>query len=863
MDEITFGEWLRRRRKALDLTQARLADRVGCSAAAIRKIEAEERRPSVQIAERLAEIFNIPPGEWTSFLKFTRGSWQPVPAAPGEDAPWRASPLSPRTNLPATTTSVIGREEDIARVRSQLLNPGVRLVTLFGPPGIGKTRLCLEVVRPVQPDFADGVFFVALASLEEPSLVALAILQTLRYVEAKGLPARQQLVEGIGDKRILLVLDNCEHLMDEVASLSAELLVACPGLKILASSRESLRIPGEWLYPVPALGFPQEAAAVGIQSTARYPALTLFAERARLVQPDFKLDPGNVLAVASICMQLDGLPLAIELFAARMRAMSPQVLLERLTDQFILSADGMRGLSGRQKTLGNAIDWSYHTLPPDEQELFAELAVFSGGFTLQAVEAVFPGAARGRTVAERITALSDKSLLQRSLDPYGEVRFHMLGTVRKFALDCLRRMDREAQARQAHLAYFVELAEKADREMHGPEQAAWIERVEAEQDNLRVALEECVGAENTEAGLRLLGALGWPWEVRSHYCEMHDWFAKIRALPGVSQYPAAYGVLLNHVGRFLWTQADWGGAREILELSRAAWVSLGNQGEQGLAEALNWLGIVAHYGVQDDHTAEALLKQSLELYRKWDNPRQALSIFHLGILESERNHDRLALDYFEQSLAAFHQMGDLFFIARVSNYLGREYLKRADFEKAQHFYEQHLSIDRKLQFWDGIATALNDLGGYYRHLGEWARAEQVYENSLAICREHGLIIRQPLYFLGWLALQQEDYPLAAQRFMDYFGPIRTTYNRDSAGFLLMGLAAVAGGRGQAERAARLWGKAESILGPPRDALEVFDWAEIERHVRKSREQIGEERFTALVAEGAGMRVEQALAYAEI
>jgi len=861
MEETSFGDWLRRSRKALDLTQAELADRVGCSAAAIRKIEAQERRPSAQIATRLAQIFAIPPGEWAGFVKFARGGWQAALRVPGAGAPWRESRLPAPSNLPSTTTLLVGRETDIARLRGELLHPPVRLVTLIGPPGIGKTRLCLEVGREMQADFADGVFFVALAPLEEPSQLAATILQALGYVEARNLSTKRQLIDGIEQKQLLLVLDNCEHLVEEAAGLASGLLEACPGLKILTSSRESLRLPGEWLYPVPALDIPRESAALDLQSAARYPALTLFAECARLVQPDFSLNPGNISAVASICMQLDGLPLAIELFAARMRLMSPQALLERLTDEFVLSADGMRGLHVRQKTLGNAIDWSYRTLPLEEQELFAGLAVFAGGFTLAAVEAVFPGASRGRQVPDLVTALSDKSLLQRSLSPQGEVRFHMLATMRKFALERLRRNGKEVQAREQHLAYFLALAEKAAREMHGPEQAAWIARVEQERDDLRASLDWCVATENAGAGLRLLGALGWPWEVHSHYGEMHAWFAKIRALPGAAGDPAAYGTLLNHVGRFLWTQASWSEARDILEESRAAWVSLGEQGEQGLAEALNWLGIVAHYGDQDDNAAEAMLKQSLELFRKWGNPREALSIFHLGILESDRHQDGLAMDYFEHSLASFRQMGDLFFIARVSNYLGREYLKRGDFDNARHFLEQHLTLDRELQFWDGIASALNDLGGFYRHLGEMDRAAAYYQESLQICRAHGLIIRQPLVFLGWLALRRDDYPLAAQLFKEYFAPIRKTYNQDSAGFLLMGLAAVAGGEGQAERAAKLWGAAESLLGAPRDVLEAFDWAEFERHVQKARQQIGEDRFASLAAEGRGMSVDQAVAYA--
>jgi transcriptional regulator with XRE-family HTH domain len=262
--EVTFGEWLKRRRKGLGLTQRQLAARIYCSSVMLKKIEAEERRPSAQIVERLAETFNIPKNEKAALLRFARGDWKAAPGETEEDFPWSTSIRSPRTNLPAPVTSLIGREKEIAAVREYLEKADIRLVTLIGPPGIGKTRLSIESARAALPDFPDGVFFVPLAPLDDPSLIALTIIQALGYVEKGNFSSTKQLIEGIGEKQMLIVMDNCEHLIEEIASLASELLSACSRLKILVTSRESLRVPGEWLYPLPALEHPTENSPVDL-----------------------------------------------------------------------------------------------------------------------------------------------------------------------------------------------------------------------------------------------------------------------------------------------------------------------------------------------------------------------------------------------------------------------------------------------------------------------------------------------------------------------------------------------------------------------------------------------------------------------
>lgn len=646
--------------------------------------------------------------------------------------------MSPRANLPATVTSLVGRAQEIANVREHLQKADTRLVTLMGPPGIGKTRLSIEAARESLPDFPDGVFFVALAPLEDPDLILPTAFQTLGYVERED-QSVERLIKDIGDKRILLVLDNAEHLLDDTASLASRLLSACSRLKILVTSREALRVPGEWFFPVPPLDLPKVQLLLDLETSSQYPALTLFAERARAVRPDFALTDANIQAVASICAQLDGLPLAIELIAARIRLMSPRSLLERLNDQFVLSADGMRAVPARQKTLQNAIQWSCNLLSSDEQKIFACLSVFSGGFTLAMVEEIFVRAFAEKPISDLVASLFDKSLLQRASDRRGEIRFQMLVTIQQFASNRLRKMGIEVEARNGHLAYFLALAEEGDAEMRGPSQAEWIERLESEHDNFRAALEWCVSSQKTESALRLLCALGWPWEIQSHFNEARNWFDKIRPLTDIAEYPAIYARVLNHIGRHSWVQGKFRDARDLLEESRAIALQLKTEGELILAENLNWMGLLTHFAEQDDNKAKVLFQQSLEIFEKWDDVRgMALSKFHLGIAEEGLHHEETAHAIFEQSLAMFRELGDLFFIARASEFLMQFHQRRGDQEKARSFLDQHLEIDRKLQHWGGMADALDVLSDLLYQQGKQDEAERCRQESISIRREHGL-----------------------------------------------------------------------------------------------------------------------------
>jgi predicted ATPase/DNA-binding XRE family transcriptional regulator len=753
MEQHSFGYWLRLKRKALDLTREGLAERVGYSAATIRKIEDEERHPSVQIAERLAEIFNISQDERIDFLRFARGDWKSAPSEKNEDSPWRASTKSTRSNIPSTTTSLIARAVEIALVREYLSNDDIRLVTLIGPPGIGKTRLSIESVRAALPDFPDGVFFVALAPLDGPTLIAVTIAQALGYVGARNISTDEQLKEGIGEKQMLIVLDNCEHLIEDVASLASSLLSTCSRLKILATSRESLRIPGEWLYPVPAFDVPSESSSVDMENAVNFPALTLFAERARAVRPDFVLNAENVKTVSAICAHLDGLPLVIELIAARMRLMSPESLLARLNDQFILTADGMRAASARQKTLNNAIGWSYNLLSEEEQKIFVRLSVFSGGFTLDAAEAMFSRTVTEKTVPDLITLLLDKSLLQRTPNEHDQARYTMLVTIQQFARDRLRQIGEEVELRNWHLAYFIDFTENADQELRGPNQLEWLRLLEYEVDNLRAALDWAIEIGQTEAALRLVRKLHWFWFMRGDHTEGRQWLGRVLALPDAPLYAESYSEALTQLAHHTWLIIGPKEARPAVE--QALSVARAHDAKWNTAKALAILGLVLTYE-NNFAAAQSTLEESQALFQDVGDKWGFAHVVMCTALAPYKQDDRAAaLALHEQGLVLFREVGDRYFESVALRFIGILKVKQGDVTHGMAALREALILARQLESKYEISAVIWYVGEAEKHIGNHARAvqsswaarnisesigawtendESEFENDLASCR---------------------------------------------------------------------------------------------------------------------------------
>lgn len=700
-EQHSFGYWLRLKRKALDLTREALADRVGCSVSMIRKLEEEERRPSTQIAELLAEIFNIPSNERTAFLQFARGDWRSAPNLGDEEAPWHISTptLSPQphSKLPATFTSLIGRDEDIAAVQGYLIHPDIRLVTLIGAPGIGKTRLSIASAGKSLAEFPDGVFFVALAALDQPSLIPSATLQALGFIEKNNLSPEELLIEGIADKRMLLVLDNCEHLIENVAPLVSSLLSACPRLRILTTSREALQIPGEWLYSVPALDLPKEHSIIDVESFSEFPALVLFAERARAARSDFTLNAQNIQAVTSICAQLAGLPLAIELIAARVKTFSIEQIAAWLDDRFALLTSGSRIAPSRQQTLRATLDWSYELLTETERALFQQLSVFVGGFTLEALESVAL-LDSNQSILETLSRLVDKSLLL--VEQQDQPRYRFLEPIRQYARDKLNETRESSLIQNRHLNYYLRVAEEAEPHLFGAVQQDWKNRLELDHDNLRVALAWSLESNQVEAGLKMAGALAWFWHSKGHLSEGNLWLEKVLA------------------------------------------AGAGNQGKER-AKALRASSILST-GTGDYSRAKAFAESSIKLYREvGDNQGAGLVLADLGASLHWDGKEAEAIESLEESLRLLRATGNRWGIAYALLWLGDTWFRMGDIERAATTWEESLGLTQELGDHYLIAWSIGGLADVTRLRGDYQRATKMFRKSLSLYQSSGNKVGPP------------------------------------------------------------------------------------------------------------------------
>src|SRR5215204_5645368 len=468
-----------------------------------------------------------------------------APDLPPEFPPLRTLESSPN-NLPLQHTPLIGREREVEEVCARLRSPGVRILTLTGPGGAGKTRVGLQAAAELLMEFEDGIFFVALAAIADPALVASTIARTLGLTESSTQPPEQLLKGYLHDRQTLLVLDNFEQVL-ESAPLLDELLSAAPNLKILATSRTPLRLYGEHEFPVPPLSLPDPGSLPPVEHLTRYGAVRLFVERARAVKPDFSLTEENAPAVVEICARLDGLPLAIELAAARTKLLPPRAMLDRLGDRLKLLTGGARNLPQRQRTLRSAIEWSYELLDAGEMTLFSRLAVFSGGCTLEAMEAICDAESElPMDILEGTSSLMDKSLLRQEEGAEGEPRFVMLETIHEYGRERLNKSGEAEEIRRLHAEYFLALAELGESKLRGPEEAKWLECLEIEHDNMRDALSRALDAEEAELALRLAGALWRFWWMRGYYDEGRRWLEAALAKDGRAS--AARAKALEAVG---------------------------------------------------------------------------------------------------------------------------------------------------------------------------------------------------------------------------------------------------------------------------------------------------------------------------
>ncbi len=736
------------------------------------------------------------------------------------EKPMKQTEMRP-ANLPAPRTGFVGREREVTAARELLLRPDVRLVTITGPGGIGKTRLGVQVANALAENFLGGIHFVPLAPLSDPGLIPSVIVQAMGIREAGGQPPLQILSENLQDPLrapILLLLDNFEHVM-HAAPMVAALLAMGPSLKILVTSRAALHVYGEHEFPVPPLALPDTRSKPSVQVLSECPAVALFVQRAIAAKPDFQLNGQNALAVAEICARLDGLPLAIELAAARVKVLSPSSMLTRLQSRLQLLTGGSRDLPQRQQTLRAAMDWSYDLLSAAEQKLFERLSVFVGGCNLEGVEAVCDAKADLELdLLDGMASLVDKSLVQQAEQTIGESRFVMLQTIHEYALEKLEASGEKALTKRAHAAYCLILAEEEATEQNAAEVAKWLERMALEHDNFRAALEWLTETGDAAWGLRLGAALFRYWEMREYFVEGRDRLGKLLKLAGAAAPTKAR-------------------ARALF----AAGVLAGEQGDYA--------------------SADAMVGESLDITRQLgDKQGVAVSLNALAVLARDRGAVEVARSQFEDALVLWRELGDQKAIARALSNLANVVKLQGDNARARSLYAECLSIFQELGDGTGVAWSINYQGDVARDQGDSAAARILYERALTIFREldDRWGIAGTLADLGSLAREQRSYPAAHSLYGESLRIFRDLEHKRGIARLLECFACSAAAQFQAERSLRLAGSAAALrqnIGTP---LTPAEQVKMEAALDPPRQALTNAAGTTAWLEGWAMPLEKAI-----
>lgn len=637
-------------------------------------------------------------------------------------------------NLPAPVTRLIGRQQDIATVTALLR--ANRLVTLTGAGGCGKTRLALAVAGELVGAYGDGVRLVDLASLSDPDLLHVALGDALDVREEAERSLLDSIVATIGIRRMLLVIDNCEHLIDAVAATVATLLAGGDGLTILATSREALRIPGELTWRVPELAVPDVHSAMAPAELQSIASVALFLDRVRLRLPEFELSEYNAPAIADICRRLDGLPLAIELAAARIPALSVEQVAGHLTDALAILTSGSRTAIPRHRTLRAALDWSYRLLGRREQQALNRLAIFSGGWTLEAARSVVAG----ETIAEEevldlLTRLVDASLVQVDLSPEGQ-RYGLLETIRQVAWEKLLNGGDFPRIRERHIRWFLQLAERAETHHHGPEQSVWIERLDRDHDNLRAALAASDELGEHEIALRLAGALAHFWWIRGHYAEGRGWLSSLLARAGNTPTPRARAYAIAGAALLAYRQGDWQIAFDLANQG----LDLTEQFDD--RRLMAWLLIykaicVGELG--DGPASVPLLERSVRLFHEvGDGAGAARALNSLGERARIDGEIERATDHYQESLRLYQQSGDIIGISMLYHNLACVAQIGGDLQQAATLFGQSLAIDRDLGNSYGISTTLLGLAGVAAVSGRSERAARLFGAADALMASLGI-----------------------------------------------------------------------------------------------------------------------------
>ncbi|RIK35939.1 MAG: hypothetical protein DCC55_28815 [Chloroflexi bacterium] len=859
----SFGEWLRRRRRALDMTQDELAERVGLSISAIRKIESDERRPSREVAHLLAEVLEIPADAHAQFVKVARAELRterlgevqpPAPSAP---------PPSRTSRLLAPLTPMVGRQVELAEVQQLLRNPECRLLTLVGLGGVGKTRLALEAATTLQDDFADGVFFVPLAGVSAPQFVLPAIGNTLGLSFSMPADPKREIIGYLQDKALLLVLDNLEHLLSPVpasnqagdseqdgAELLAALLTQTRRVKLLITSRIPLGLYGEWLFELQGLSTPELAndfSALTVTHAERNSAVAMFLQVARRVQNSFALTRDNLPAVVRICRLVEGLPLGIELAAAWVRTLSCNEIADEIERTVDFLSVTRRDSLGRHHSLRAVFDYSWKLLANEEQEAISRLSVFRGGFTRQAA-----GQVAGASLPV-LSALVAKSLLRR-----GEAdRYDLHPLIRQFAAEKLAELGEAETTGQRHLVYCLALAEAAEPHLAGAGQVEWMDQLAHEHDNLRGALRWALDQHDRESALRLSSALRAFWEVRGHIGEGRRWLEQALNLTR----PAATGLqgkAYQAAGQLALEQHDLQAAFPLLETSLSLCRETGDAA--ATAAALSSLGRAAWLRGESQR-ARTLYEESLSLYRAVGNREGIARVLNgLGLLAMRLRELKPAAQFLTEGVALDEELGNHKEVARALFNLGMVYVRMEnEAARAQAYFETSITRCRQVGYVRFEAYALNNLAMLALHRDDSRQAMILAQESLRLCQEveDWLGACYALINLGHSALDLHDPDRAIQALRDCANLLHPGQDQEVALWLLEACARLAVARGQPTAAVRLAGAAAALRSARRLHLPPTAQHYFDKIVHGLRSELDVAIFAAAQAEGEAMTLERA------
>ncbi len=763
--------------------------------------------------------------------------------------------------LPVPLTPLIGREQEAASVAALLRRQETRLVTLCGTAGIGKTRLAIQVAADLLEDFADGVAFVSLAPIRDSTQVLATIAHTLGLHD-QGVEPGDSLRALLRNKHLLLVLDNFEHVM-AAASALVDLLSASPHLKLLVTSREVLHLRAEQQFAVPPLALPDLTHLPDSDGIAQYPAVKLFIERAQAVQHDFQITPTNAPLLAEICTRLDGLPLALELAAARVRLLPPPALLARLNRRFEVLSGGGHDLPERQRTLRATLAWSYELLSARERRLFRRLSVFVDGCTLSAAEALCRALDGAETsLFDAITSLLDKSLMHQFEEEGPEPRLLLLETIREYAWERLAADEEMEGVRQAHAAYYLALAEEAEPHLYGAEQNLWQRLLLREQGNLHAALQWLTAeqtAKKKEMALRLASALARFWEVQHRLQEGRTFLE--RALEGSEETvaPAVRAKALSTTVFVALNQGDTGRAETLGEQSLALYRQLDDR--ESMAVALLRLGVIARTK-GNLATARSLLEEALALFREMNHTNTRWALFHLGLLEERQGSYARARASFEESLALFRQVGDKKGMVNTLYWLAWTCLSQSETTTAARLLEEGCQLAREIGYSVGLADCLRALCEVALSQDDLAAAHRCAEESLGVLREIGARddqVASSLIRLARVQARQGNVTAARACYEESLARAMKGGFKEELASGLEGLACVMAAQGACAWAAHLWAAATTVrdaIGVPMSPLERAD---DERARAAARLRLGEKAWSLAWKEGRAMTPELALA----